>query len=281
MTFEPRTPQPVSPPGKDLLGWTAILLSGASCAAAATAVLFTPSNPWITLCLAAGAMACAVTCVRILVWPRVAPRAVNPRGDRDPVRAFGARPLDSLVAVLRVSRAVGANTPLAELSQIVVDACLDCFNCDEASLMMLEPAKRELRVTAFAGHRQPLLVRNARVPLGESVAGMVAMSGKPMILGPKIDTESFPGFRDKVRSIASSMSVPVTWRGKLVGVLNVSTGNMATPFQEDDLRVLCLLAEHTGIAVAKSRDSERITRIMLRVRRQRARRDPERTHRAA
>ena len=94
-----------------------------------------------------------------------------------------------------------------------------------------------------------------------------------MILGSDFKPSEFPMFRDKSRSIASAMCVPVQFRGKLFGVLNVSTGNPATPFTEDDLRVLCLLAEHTAIAVAKSRDAARIARIMQRVRRQRLRRD--------
>jgi hypothetical protein len=53
--------------------------------------------------------------------------------------------------------------------------------------MMLDREREFLEVRAFAGHRDRHLIRNARVHLGESVAGRVAETRTPIILGEEVD----------------------------------------------------------------------------------------------
>jgi GAF domain-containing protein len=52
----------------------------------------------------------------------------------------------------------------------------------------------------------------------------------------------------------------------VVGVLNASASNTETFYSEDDLRVLCILAEHAGIVAAKARDTDRVVRLIRRMR---------------
>jgi len=176
------------------------------------------------------------------------------------------QPLDYLVSLLNVSRAVSNDVSLLDLGQVIVDSCRDSFDCDEVSLMMLEPGGTELSVAAFAGHRDTAKVRNARVRLGEGVAGMVAQTRTPVILGREVDQDRFPGFRTKTRQINSAMVAPIVVRNRVVGVLNASTGNPDIFYAEDELRVLCILAEHAGIVAAKARDTDRVIRLIRRMR---------------
>jgi GAF domain-containing protein len=132
---------------------------------------------------------------------------------------------------------------------------------------MIDRPSGDLVVTAFAGHREPSVVRNARVPIGQSVSGKVALTRIPLILGPEIDIKQFPGFRVKKRPVQYAMVAPIVVRNRVVGVLNVSTRSLRIRYNEDDLRVLCILAEHAGIVAAKARDGERVLRLVRRVRR--------------
>jgi GAF domain-containing protein len=202
------------------------------------------------------------------------PRAPEPR-KAAPESRLSAQPLDYLVSLLNVTRAVSTGISMEDLGQVIVDSCRDSFDCDEVSLMFLEPGGTHLSVRAFAGHRDTAKVRNARVALGEGVAGTVAKTRMPLILGPEIDTRKFPGFQAKTRKIASSMVAPIVVRNRVVGVLNASTSNPQATYSEDDLRVLCILAEHAGIVAAKARDTERVVRLVRRMRR-RQRRQSER-----
>ncbi|HET9235073.1 MAG TPA: GAF domain-containing protein, partial [Candidatus Eisenbacteria bacterium] len=181
---------------------------------------------------------------------------------------LSSQPLDYLVSLLNVSRAVSVGMTLDDLCQVIVESCRDCFDSDEVSLMMLEPGSEQLAMRAFAGHRDASVVRNARVHLGQGVAGTVAKNRTPIILGADVDARRFPGFQAKARRITSSMVAPIVVRNRVVGVLNASTSHPTKTYSEDDLRVLCILAEHAGIAAAKARDTERVARIIRRFRRQ-------------
>lgn len=183
-----------------------------------------------------------------------------------PSGRLSPRPLDYLVSLLNVTRAVGNDASLPELGQVIVDSCRDCFECDEVSLMMLDPSGEELEVAAFAGHRDVSRIRNAKVRVGESVAGTVARTRRPVLLGPEVDPRQFPGFQPKLRKIHSSMVAPVVVGDRVVGVLNASVGSPSVVYGEDDLRILCILAEHAGIVAAKSRDTERVARLIRRLR---------------
>lgn len=191
-------------------------------------------------------------------------RAASAPSDREelPSGRLSEKPLDYLVSLLNVSRAVARHAQLPDLYHVIVEACRDCFECDEVSLMLLDREKGELHVAAFAGHRDPARIRGARVRLGEQVAGKVAMERVPLILGREIDTKQFSGFQEKSRAIESSMVAPIVVRDEVVGVLNASSGEGGQRYGESDLRVLCLFAEHAGIVTEKARDLERVSRIV-------------------
>ncbi len=222
-------------------------------------------NPSIWTGLLALAV-CGIALSGALLWRRRLPQG-GTAGAPEPGLRPGGRPIDYLVSLLNVSRAIGSGSSGPDIGQIIVDSCLDCFESDEASLMLVDRPSGDLVVTAFAGHREPAAVRNARVPLGQSISGKVALTRIPLILGPEIDIRQFPGFRVKKRPVQYAMVAPIVVRDRVVGVLNVSTRSVRVRYGEDDLRVLCILAEHAGIVVSKIRDNERMLRVMRRIRR--------------
>ena len=255
------------------LGWGNAVLLGSLLFALARGVLPVPTEVEVALCVAVGgALLLALSQLALRMWGSSREATAD---ELPTVSRLSSQPLDYLVSLLNVSRAVSVGLSIDELSQVIVDSCRDCFDCDDVSLMMLEPNGEQLAVKAFAGHRDPSAVRNARVALGQGVAGTVAKTRTPLILGPEVDAKRFPGFQAKARRITSSMVAPVVVRGRVVGVLNASTGSPEKAYTEDDLRVLCILAEHAGIAAAKAHDSERVNRIIRRFRRR------ERAHKLA
>lgn len=244
--------------------WIAVGALGVVIALLARGKLDVPVHAARVLAGALGLVLAAVAAQ--IVLRRTATRFPAGFGTGVPAGRLSPRPLDYLVSLLNVTRAVGTDASLTDLGQVIVDSCRDCFECDEVSLMMLDGAGEELEVVAFAGHRDVARIRNARVRLGESVAGAVAESRRPLLLGSEVDPRQFPGFQPKLRKIHSSMVAPIVVKDRVVGVLNASVGTPTVSYGEDDLRILCILAEHAGIVAAKSRDTERVARVIRRLR---------------
>ena len=250
-----------------LCGWGTVLISGFLLFLLSQGVLGVAlAHRWILFVglIAALVMAAA----QLLLRPKTSPADAETAAAGETLSGrLSAKPLDYLVSLINVSRAVSNNVPFADLGQVIVDSCRDSFDCDEVSLMMLEPDGDQLAVTAFAGHRENHRIRNARVRMGEGVAGTVAQTRSPLILGAEIDTKRFPGFETKGRQITSAMVAPIVVKDRVIGVLNASSSNPETSYTEDELRVLCILAEHAGIVASKTLENSRVSRLIGKMRR--------------
>ncbi len=256
--------------GRDVLvlGWSTLVLAAGILTLEILAA--GGSRPPLLDRLALGASAAVLTLVVSLLAKRYRYRPRAPRRSLPADGRLTKRPLDYLVSLLNVTRAVANEAGASDVEQVIVESCMDCFDCEEASLMRVDRGTGDLVVSAFTGHRHPSLVRGARVRWGEGVSGTVAARRTPLILGEEVDARRFPAFQPKARRIHCAMVAPVVVRNQVVGVLNVSTGNDAVEYTEDDLRVLCILAEHAGIVAAKARDEERVLRLIRRIRRRNA-----------
>src|SRR6185503_709554 len=111
---------------------------------------------------------------------------------------------------------------------------------DAGSLMVVDPDEAELRI-AFAEGLSPDTVRTVRQKIGEGVAGMVALDGKPLIINDKIDDPRFKEGRERAR-IAAAMSAPIQLDGRVIGVLNVSSDRPGKRFADQDLARLTELS---------------------------------------
>ena len=107
---------------------------------------------------------------------------------------------------------------------------------DAGSLMIVDPDESELRI-AFAEGLSPDTVRTVRQKIGEGVAGMVALDGRPLIINDKIDDPRFKDGRERAR-IAAAMSAPILLDGRVIGVINVSSDRPGKQFATPDLERL-------------------------------------------
>ena len=86
------------------------------------------------------------------------------------------------------------------------------------SIMLFDEAAAELYV-AFAYGLSETTLHRTRVRLGEGIAGRVAATGKTEL----VTDNRHPGGRRDRSAISSAICAPLTWEGRLVGVLNLST----------------------------------------------------------
>jgi serine phosphatase RsbU (regulator of sigma subunit) len=119
-------------------------------------------------------------------------------------------------------------------------------------MLLLGPAN-ELVVRAAVGIT-PDVARGVRVPLGEGIAGTIAATRTPTIVGDLTQLEPVSAYlRDSGGSLAG---VPLVFQDRLLGVLHVSS-DAKFAFGTDDLEYLKLAAERAAIAMEQARLFER------------------------
>jgi len=139
----------------------------------------------------------------------------------------------------------------------------------EASCIALHDPEDGLLHIEFALGEASESVRRMTLAMGQGVLGTVAATGKTLRVDDvTLDSRFDPSVDRKSGFVTKSLlATPIQWRSKLVGVLEVVNKRDGSCFDENDERLLEIVANQAAIAVENSRlvelmvRSERLTAI--------------------
>jgi len=171
------------------------------------------------------------------------------------------RAIRGLQATAAIARAVGAETELDRILELVVKrarALVDAHNV----IIMLRDGE-ELVIAAGAGH--VTIGESARVPLSGSTAGEVLAAGNPRRIANAAHELRIPPEELGVGHASTALLVPLAYRGQGLGVLAAFDrleGDGA--FTRDDEQLLEAFAAQaaTAVATAKSVEADRRRRSL-------------------
>jgi two-component system, response regulator PdtaR len=155
-------------------------------------------------------------------------------------------------ALARISDAVTSNLYLEEILKLMVTVTADVMHSKICSLMMLDKSTGELVVKATQSvsefyNRKP----NAR--LGEGIAGRVAQQGKPITV---LDVRKDSRYRNqaiaKQERLCSLLSVPLIFKGDVIGVLNCYT-TKPHRFSRSEINIIRSIANQAAIVIENFR----------------------------
>ncbi|MCS6920050.1 MAG: GAF domain-containing protein, partial [Fimbriimonadales bacterium] len=141
---------------------------------------------------------------------------------------------------------------LEQFLQLATRRAAQAMDAQACTLMLLDDATQTLAIAASYGLSDKL-VEEARVRLGEGVAGYVAQTGEPLLLA---DLDDEPNLRHLPprTNISSSISVPLRNReNAVIGVLSIRRLRPAPPFTQEDLRLFAVFANQIASALENAR----------------------------
>ena len=156
--------------------------------------------------------------------------------------------IKQIEALSKIANLITSGLYLEELLRLVVNVTAEIMNSKISSLMLLDPDKKELVIRATqsisdAYNKKP------NVKLGEGIAGIVARDNKPLcVLDVKEDSRYLNRDIAKKESLCSLASVPLTVKGRVIGVLNCYTSKKHV-FTKPELNVLTALANQAAVAI--------------------------------
>ena len=156
-----------------------------------------------------------------------------------------------LEAALTVSDIAASAAPLPDAVQAMVKAATSMLGAEQCSIMLLEDDGVSLVLVASYGLPSDVPVGQT-LRVGESIAGRVLVTGKPLLLGD-VDSEAYENFVPKSRSISSSIVVPLRVHGRAIGVLNLATSAPSTTFDDDDLRLTQMFADQAAALIYRAK----------------------------
>jgi GAF domain-containing protein len=163
------------------------------------------------------------------------------------------RALSGLEATTAISRAIGEETDLARVLQVVVTHARALV--DARSLVILLPDGKDLVVSATAGDVREDSV-GLRLPNAGTVPGKVVDAGYAERLS-QLPGRAWPGLDPLADSAHAAMLVPLTFHGRTMGVLvALDRRGGRGEFDDDDERLMRAFAASAATAVATARSVE-------------------------
>lgn len=169
-------------------------------------------------------------------------------GDERVLSAAYANRVRDLQAMDEAARVIGSILELRDMLPALLDQTIAAFRASQGSIMLFDGAGY-LETVAARGNEG---AEGARLKIGDSVAGHVALTREPLLLSGEANPDRFERLVERKEAPESAMSVPLLTGDRVLGVLNLNAAP-GRPFTEHDLQLLTLLARHAAIAVANAR----------------------------
>lgn len=166
--------------------------------------------------------------------------------------------LDRIVKVS--SSVVSQLSSIDDLLNLIVTVAAELLNTKICSVMLVDEEKQELIMKATQSLDEEYK-NKPNLKIHQGISGLAVKEGRPIIVS---DVREDPGFvyRDiaKKLGLVSMLSVPIRFRNKVLGVINVYTSEVHV-FTTEEVEVVQALANYAGIAIGSSQLIEEVTKI--------------------
>src|SRR5512139_956601 len=147
-----------------------------------------------------------------------------------------------------ISSAISSDQFLDDILKLVVTVTANVMDSKICSLWILDEKEKELRISATQTMSEEYL-KERTLKLGEGVVGYVAQENKPLAI---FDVLKEPRYKEKElakrESLVSMLSVPLTLKDKVIGVINCYT-SYPHEFNETERTVLTAVANQAAICI--------------------------------
>src|SRR5207249_3333920 len=145
------------------------------------------------------------------------------------------------------------------LLALLVRTAMQVMSARVGTLRLVDRATNELVFEVIEGERLAQsgaldAARRLRVPLGQGIAGWVAMSGQPVVRSDLDQDAHFVAeATQRIGYVPRSvLCLPLRSEDGIIGVIELFDKKDGAPFTNDDMTVLGLFGETAAVAIAQS-----------------------------
>lgn len=153
-----------------------------------------------------------------------------------------------LEAISKVSKTITSNLYLEDILKLIVTVTAEIMDSKICSLMLLDEKSGELVLKATQSMSEAYN-KKPNLRIGEGIAGKVALENKPIAVA---DLSKEAEYKSKViaekEELKSLLSVPLSVKGKVIGVLNNYT-SYPHKFTKDEINIMTTVASQASIVI--------------------------------
>ena len=158
------------------------------------------------------------------------------------------RKVKELDALYKAGLSLSTTENLKELLGRIVTLATQVIDAQSGSIMLIQKPDDILTIEAAIGLDEEI-IRQTKLELGSSIAGLIAQTGKPVMVENIEKDTRFKHFGKKHYVTRSLLCVPLQVKDKILGVINLSDKRTGDPFTDEDLRLLTTFAAQAAMAI--------------------------------
>jgi signal transduction protein with GAF and PtsI domain len=151
-------------------------------------------------------------------------------------------------ALSEISQAISSDRYLDDILKLIVTVTANVMDSKICSLWILDEKEKVLRIRATQTMSEEYL-KERTLKLGEGIVGYVAQQNKSLAIA---DVLKEPRYKEKElakkEGLVSMLSVPLTVKDKVIGVINCYTSYLHE-FNETERAVLTAVANQAAICI--------------------------------
>ncbi len=164
-------------------------------------------------------------------------------------------------ALVDASAAINASLNLGEVLQAIAQTAAAVLRSEASSVLLLDQRRAKLVFCAAVGDRGPALIgEEFDAKLG--IAGHVAATGKPVIVGDVTENKEFFRGIDAKSSFQTRglMAAPLIWKDQVIGVVEVLNKVGDGNYDDEDLTLLQIFANLAASGAHNASQHETLVR---------------------
>ncbi len=169
-----------------------------------------------------------------------------------------------LMACVELGKAVTSTLDREEILKIILNRLSQLILAQNWTLYLVDEEHQELRFEVVVGLEGRDL-RGLRLKVGEGIAGMVAATGRPILVP---DASREPRFNHRVDSQTgfsthSLITLPLNLGARVIGILQIINPENRELFDEDYFPILQILSDFVAIAINNALNHEKIEKLVI------------------
>jgi putative nucleotidyltransferase with HDIG domain len=155
---------------------------------------------------------------------------------------------EAILLIEKLSETMILSLDLNQLAEEIVKTAARMFNAEIAALLILDEKSQTLSVAASLGLDENLK-KTIRIKKGEEISGVVAQYNEIKIINDFNRQMRLFSLKDDACYKDSLASIPLTFKSRVLGVLNVSSRKTKEPFSSIDAEILKIISLQSAVAL--------------------------------
>lgn len=181
-----------------------------------------------------------------------------PQAERERETAELRRRLHEEVTALRrlieITGLLNSTLKLEDLLGLILSSAAELLHAEAGSLLLVDEQSGDL-IFEVATRDSDQHLAGSRVPAGQGIAGWVVEHGQPLVVADPDSDSRFYREIDRASGVETRniLALPLTTRGRTIGVVEVTNKLDVEGFTDKDLELATALADQAAIAIENTR----------------------------